>query len=52
MRINIYDHALPRLTAACAGDGTFGAADRVEMGEDAGAVVWDVFEDRGRLPKG
>jgi len=26
--------------------------DGVEMGEDAGAVVWDVFEDRGRLEKG
>jgi hypothetical protein len=35
----IHDQVLPHLTAACANDGAFGAADRVEMGEDAGAVV-------------
>jgi len=37
--VYIHDHALPRLTAACADDGAFGAADRAEMVEDAGAVV-------------
>ena len=33
----IHDHALPRLTAVCADDSAFAAADHIEMVEDAGA---------------
>jgi hypothetical protein len=43
---------LPRLAAACTADDDdpIGAVERrVEVVEDASDVVWDVFEDRGRL---
>jgi len=47
----IHDHALPRIAAACTDDEPIGAVDRVEVVEDVGAVVWDVFEDGERLRK-
>ena len=51
---NAHTHAciLPHLAAACTADDPIGAVERVEVGEDAGAVVWDVFEDWGRLLQG